>query len=449
VSKRTTATHGTSFYSCLGEGQLNKGFEDSESFYSLTLPDKLDSLRTVNGTIPPPRTPLSPLISKSEHPKSYPTHIQSLLLLVFSTIFFATASILLEFFFTQNISKNLSLSWLLLLLRSILQLIVGTPFLLLFKLNPFGPSGQRRTLFVVFILSFSLSITINVASTYIHSSTGFLSSMIIISLPLTLLMSFIFAKESLGIYRILTTVLFLIGVTLIVRPSFLINFVPYTSIHHFNVFQFNPLGIAVLAAQPTIVPESLTSSHSGMISASLVPFLFSIFIILTHRCRSRGVSVTVLLVWTGFGTMLASIVGLGTLNSQIDSLKDLQQTLDISSQVNSTSYLSNPEHFDFYSIITELSSWSWSDWLVVVFTLILSTSATIFTTLAAAKVEPGRTVLIRSVQILLTFALQSALFPTMYKPAWQDLCGAVVMAIAVIFVGIEEMIVDKKRWRWF
>ena len=48
VSRKTTATHGTGFHSCLGDGQVNKAFNDTESFYSLTLPDQLESMKQSN-----------------------------------------------------------------------------------------------------------------------------------------------------------------------------------------------------------------------------------------------------------------------------------------------------------------------------------------------------------------------------------------------------------------
>ena len=68
---KTTATHGTSFHSCLEDGQVNKAFNDTESLYSLTLPDQLESMKQSNGVAhlplqPPPAT----LSAKPEAPKS-------------------------------------------------------------------------------------------------------------------------------------------------------------------------------------------------------------------------------------------------------------------------------------------------------------------------------------------------------------------------------------------
>jgi len=443
VSRKTTATHGTSFHSCLGDGQVNKAFDDTESFYSLTLPDQLESMKQTNGVAHPiPQPPPANLNAKPEPPKSLPSHIQCLLLIVLSTIFFSTSSVLLEFFLTQK-SYSISFPWIFLFFRSCLQLLLSSSFLLFFKLNPFGPSGHRWILYLTSLLSFLISVTLVVGSTKLNSSTGFLSSMILISIPITLMISLILGRESLGIYRFLTALLFLVGATLLSRPSFLMARIPAAPLHHFNIFQFNPFGLTVISPQSSLVPESFTSSPMGMFSASLVPFFFSFLIFVTHKCRVRGISVTVLMLWISLGTLLASLMGVGTLNSQMDALLKIQG-------VDGLKYPTlNTTNFDISTILAEFSSWTWDHWVVMSAHVFLATLATFLTVLAAGKVKPGRTLLIRSVQILLTFALQSALFPSLYAPAWQDLCGAVVMTLAVLFVGLEEIIVDKKKWKWF
>lgn len=477
-SVASRGTLGTSYHSCLGAGgQVNDAFEDvdGETYYSLP-PDPQH--------LPPTSTPdvdtrdKTKTTSKPEPPTTRPHLYLGYLLLLVSSVLFTISALLLQLLLDSLSSPSPHLPWLLVLFRALVQLVVALPMLAVFRLSPVGPSGYRWPLYLSSLLSLLLTLSLHLASTRLHSP-AILSFLLLFSPPATLLLSFLLLREMLGLYRLPTSLLGLAGALLLARPAFLVKNISHSYNNLFNMAQFNMMGLSVVLPNIT-TPNSdtitspftdITTHHHdlttpypdplGLAAALTAPLVSAGLFVIHRQCRAEGVSVSVLLAWAGLGVGLASTIGLATLaggetsDLMVDklsnnSLGNLTESVSKNVIVGQSPFiLSNNTTADLSTALALLTLLTPSQWVLATISVLLGVIASSLSCLALGWVMPGKAVLIRSSQILLMFGLQSVLVTSPYQPAWYDVSGAVILAMAALFVVVEDFVVDKERWPWF
>jgi len=471
-SVASRGTIGTSYHSFLGEGgQVNEAYQDCESYYSLppeppSLPSSSPEVVTGDRT----------KTNKPEPPTSRPHLHLGYLLLLISSALFTISALLLQLLLDGLNSPSPHLPWLLVLFRALVQLVVALPMLAVFRVSPVGPSGYRWPVYLTSLLSLFLTLSLHLASTRLLSPAD-LSSILLLSPPATLLLSYLLTREQLGLYRLTTSLLGLAGVLLLARPAFLVKNISVSLNNLFNMAQFNMIGLSVvLPNNTTTYSDNMTSLYSdltthsniatqypdplGLVAALAAPLLSAGLLVINSQCRAGGVSVSVLLVWAGMGVGLASTIGLATLAerdtsdlmvAELSNISMGNLTENIATNVlvrPSPPILSNNTKF-MHTALDLLTLLTASQWVMATISVLLGVIASSLSSLAMAWVKPGKAVLIRSSQILLMFGLQLVFVNSPYKPAWYDVSGAVIFTMAVLFVLVEDLVVDKERWPLF
>jgi len=346
--------------------------------------------------------------------------------------------------------------WMLLIYRSLLQLLTSFPLLLGTKSNPLGPPGYRWRLYLTGLVTGFLLLALYLA---ISTLPPRIVAPILLTTPVvTTLLSWVILREHTGLYRMLTTCLLLAGVVLLTRPPPLFPNDDPTQLQ-LDLAQYNVYGYPVhfykeAQSVPDVpVPLAPPVDTLGLVAALAVPFLAAFLVILTRQCKE--VHFSVLMFWSALGALLVSCLGLYTLG-RLEEEAGPERGRD-GREI--------PEEMDRNSTIANLVAKSTSmmfgslvDWLVATLIAFLGIFVSIVVTKTLHVVPPGKLLLLQSTQVVAGYVLYlcvgggaAAVLPGVVKHplTWLDLGGAVCVAIAVVFTAVEEFIVDIKRWRWF
>lgn len=323
--------------------------------------------------------------------------------------------------------------WSILLFRATLQLVLMVPVLVYSRSNPMGPRGNRIGIYMQGIVGGVLLLGIFLAVKRVP--LGDCAAIFFSAPAFTLILSCFVLREHFGLLRMGIAVCMLTGVVLLSRPSFIfnpqeqvplvpeevtsLNAAPPTSQdllgYHRHLVRFNVLGWPVSfnkTNQISLLGSALNEdSHEydviGIIAAISVPILSAYLVILTRQCRDAHYSV--LVFWFGLGALCISLIGVFTLG--------------------------DPQIFQ-----------SSQDWILASLIALLGIAGNILMTQALKWVKPGKVMVLRSFEIVAAYILQICVFKT--TPVWLDLGGTVLVLVAVLLMGTEDIIMTKLKWRF-
>eukprot|EP00090_Calanus_glacialis_P045512 TRINITY_DN8492_c0_g1_i1.p1 TRINITY_DN8492_c0_g1~~TRINITY_DN8492_c0_g1_i1.p1 ORF type:complete len:507 (-),score=134.66 TRINITY_DN8492_c0_g1_i1:237-1757(-) len=450
---------GSNYYSCHDSmstktGIVNEGYLDNVSFYSLNDYD-LPSIAAVapnqrqrsvshSGEIP------SDMLAKDvdkEDIKGTPAYkyLGYLGVLVAATAVAGSTTVI-------SLVPSLS-PWVLLVYRSILQVVTSLPLMLGTRSNCLGPPGYRWRLYLTGLLTGFLLLALYLA---ISTLPPRIVAPILMTTPVvTVFLSWMVLREHLGLYRMLTTSLLVAGVVLLTRPPPLFPSDPPDQLQ-VNLAQYNLYGYPAHFHQSD---HSSTESLSipvdtlGLMAAMVAPFLAAALVILTRQCRE--VHFSVLLFWSALGSLLIGCVGLYTL----DKSGVVGEVMEAGRDAREISVLVNDaEDIDDIATVSSISTVRIfegpTEWLVATLVAFLGITVNVLVLKALHYIPPGKILLLKSGELVAGYVLHLCVGGVAGVGAqavlqWLDLGGAVCVGLAVIFAGFEELIVDSKRWRWF
>merc|ERR1719290_579055 len=100
--------------------------------------------------------------------------------------------------------------------RSILQLVISLPMILGTRSNILGPAGFRWRIYLTGLLTSFLLLSLYLSITSLPARI--VASILLTTPVVTVFMSWMVLKEHLGVYRLLTTSLLVAGCVLLTRP---------------------------------------------------------------------------------------------------------------------------------------------------------------------------------------------------------------------------------------
>merc|ERR1711970_613501 len=306
--------------------------------------------------------------------------------------------------------------WMVLVYRSILQLVTSLPLMLGTRSNLLGPAGYRWRLFL----------------------TGLLTSFLLLSLYLSIssLPARIVAlilMEHLGVYRLLTTSLLVAGFVLLTRPPPLFPADPPDHLQY-SIAQYNLYGY------PAQFQSGDKLETLPLIAAMVAPFIAAVLVIITRQCQA--VHFSVLLFWSALGSLLMGCIGLYSLGK--DEIGGGREGREIPDDINEV-VLSEPG-------VTSIEIFEGpTEWLVATLVAFLGIFVNVVILKVLKYLQPGKVMLLKAAELVAGYVLHLCVTGQGSHAVlrWLDMGGAVCVGLAVAFTGLEEFVVDTKRWRWF
>eukprot|EP00092_Neocalanus_flemingeri_P022727 GFUD01024647.1.p1 GENE.GFUD01024647.1~~GFUD01024647.1.p1 ORF type:complete len:504 (-),score=120.32 GFUD01024647.1:171-1682(-) len=448
----------SSYFSCqdnasVRTGTVNEGYQDNLSFYSF---NDIPSLAPVNAVVPIQRQRSvsnanngDKEVGKDGDEDVPRTHKY----LAYLAVIVAASAVAGSTTVTSQVSISASV---LLVYRSLLQLVTSFPLLLGTRSNCLGPPGYRWRLYLTGLLTGFLLLALYLA---ISSLPPRIVAPILMTTPvLTMLLSCVVFGEHTGLYRMLTTSLFLAGVVLLTRPPPLF---PNDASDQLQVdlAQYNLYAFPTHFYQPTPpspatpLPLAQPVDTLGLVAALVAPFLAAFIVILTRQCRE--VHFSVLLFWSALGSLLVGCIGLYTLRQEEDGQERSRDAREIPDPASTGPDMVNPTNI--HSLSNRMFEGP-TEWLVATLVAILGIFVNVAITKALQIVPPGKLVLLKSAEVVAGYVLHLCVWGGATSVSagvlgqslqWLDLGGAVCVGLAVVFTGVEDLIVDTKRWRWF
>lgn len=314
-----------------------------------------------------------------------------------------TFSIIAGFCFTScnvgikfaGISIEVS-SWQMLFVRCLSQLIIMVPIMWWTKSNIFGtPDFATRWRIAAqgivggFLL---LSIFEAVQRLPIGDCTAIFFS----NPACTLVLSVFLLKDHCGLYRTFIGGILIAGVVVISRPP------------------------AFFYPDQATAPQNGTSDENspvmkepydlvGLGFALAVPIISAWIAIITRE--ARHVHYSVLVFWFAVGGLIISIIGMFGIDT--DPL---------------------------------FTNWTATTWILCSQQAVLGIVGSMLMTKAVCWVQPSKVMVIRSFQVIISYAIQVEFFGTM--PHWSDLFGAACIVSAVLFISLEDKIMKQVDCRF-
>jgi len=350
--------------------------------------------------------------------------------------------------------------WVLLVYRSLLQLVTSFPLLLGTRSNCLGPPGYRWRLYLTGLLTGFLLLALYLA---ISTLPPRIVAPILLTTPVvTTLLSWVVLGEHTGLYRMLTTSLLLAGVVLLTRPPPLF---PNDSPDHlqldlaqYNLYDY-PVHFYQTADSASDVPLPLVPPVDtlGLVAAFVAPILAAFLVILTRQCRE--VHFSVLMFWSALGSLMIGCIGLYTLGQGQMSQERVRDAREIPDPITNSPEMVNTTIISSFSTkFTNRMFEGPTEWLVATLVAFLGILVNIVITKTLHVVPPGKLMLLKSTELVVGYVLHLCVWggaasgtagALRHSLQWLDLGGAVCVVLAVVFTGVEELIVDTKRWRWF
>jgi len=313
--------------------------------------------------------------------------------------------------------------WMVLVYRSILQLVTSLPLMLGTRSNLLGPTGYRWRLYLTGLLTTFLLLSLYLS---ISSLPARIVAPILMTTPVvTVLMSWLMLREHLGVYRLLTTSLLVAGFILLTRPPPLFPADPPDHLQY-SIAQYNLYGYPA-QFQPGDSLDTL-----ALIAAMVAPFIAAVLVIITRQCQA--VHFSVLLFWSALGSLLMGCIGLYSLGK--DEVGRGREEIPVLSEPGVTS-------LEIFEGPTE--------WLVATLVAFLGIFVNVVILKVLKYLQPGKVMLLKAAELVAGYVLHLCVTGQGTHAAlrWLDMGGAVCVGLAVAFAGLEEFVVDTKRWRWF
>jgi len=227
----------------------------------------------------------------------------------------------------------------------------------------------------------------------------------------TMILSTCMLRDHCGLYRTAIGIVLMSGILVISRPP---GIFPPDLIPSLELELLNTGGTNLTMNPTTLAPltdELETSGHKmvGIGVALLVPIFSAFLAILTRQLRH--VHYSVLVFWFAVGGQVISTIFVITL--------DAKQTF---------------------------SEWDLRTWLLCFFQSVIGIIGAMLMTKAVCWVTPAKTMVIRSLQIIVAYAIQVFAFGT--TPHLADLAGAACIMAAVFAMFAEDAVMAKVPWRF-
>merc|ERR1711970_871593 len=314
--------------------------------------------------------------------------------------------------------------WMVLVYRSILQLVTSLPLML-------GPAGSRWRLSLTGLLTSFLLLSLYLS---ISSLPARIVAPILMTTPVvTVLMSWLVLREHLGVYRLLTTSLLVAGFILLTRPPPLFPADPPDHLQY-SIAQYNLYGY------PAQFQSGDKLDTLPLIAAMVAPFIAAVLVIITRQCQA--VHFSVLLFWSALGSLLMGCIGLYSLGR--DEVEGGREGREIPDDINEV-VLSEPG-------VTSIEIFEGpTEWLVATLVAFLGIFVNVVILKVLKYLQPGKVMLLKAAELVAGYVLHLCVTSqgTHAVLHWLDMGGAVCVGLAAAFAGLEEFVVDTKRWRWF
>ena len=157
--------------------------------------------------------------------------------------------------------------------RSILQLVTSLPLMLGTRSNLLGPAGYRWRVYLTGLLTSFLLLSLYLS---ISSLPARIVAPILMTTPVvTVIMSWLVLREHLGVYRLLTTSLLVAGFVLLTRPPPLFPADPPDHLQY-SIAQYNLYGY------PAQFQSGDTLDPLALVAAMVAPFIAALLLIITR-----------------------------------------------------------------------------------------------------------------------------------------------------------------------
>merc|ERR1711970_15102 len=314
---------------------------------------------------------------------------------------------------------------------TVTSLVTSLPLMLGTRSNLLGPTGYRWRLYLTGLLTSFLLLSLYLS---ISSLPARIVAPILMTTPVvTVLMSWLVLREHLGVYRLLTTGLLVAGFILLTRP--LPPFPADPPDHlQYSIAQYNLYGY------PAQFQPGETLDTLALIAAMVAPFIAAVLVIITRQCQA--VHFSVLLFWSALGSLLMGCIGLYSLGrDEVGGGREGREIPDdINEVVLSESGVTSIEIFE-----------GPTEWLVATLVAFLGIFVNVVILKVLKYLQPGKVMLLKAAELVAGYVLHLCVTGQGSHAVlrWLDMGGAVCVGLAVAFTGLEEFVVDTKRWRWF
>lgn len=178
--------------------------------------------------------------------------------------------------FVQEVSPGLP-PWVVLMYRSLTQLLASLPLLLLTRSNPFGPPGTRGRLLVSALLNCFLVLCLHLA---VARTPWSLAATLLLLAPVAAhLVSACVCGEHVGVFRLLSLCVYISGVVMVTRPPPMFPQLDTRSPLHRDLAQHNLYGYPVHFLRDGSQQEDLVA---GVIAALATVILTSLILVVNR-----------------------------------------------------------------------------------------------------------------------------------------------------------------------
>lgn len=354
--------------------------------------------------------------------------------------------------FVQEVSPGLP-PWVVLMYRSLTQLLASLPLLLLTRSNPFGPPGTRGRLLVSALLNCFLVLCLHLA---VARTPWSLAATLLLLAPVAAhLVSACVCGEHVGVFRLLSLCVYISGVVMVTRPPPMFPQLDTRSPLHRDLAQHNLYGYPVHFLRDGSQQEDLVA---GVIAALATVILTSLILVVNRQCRE--VSSSVVMFWSSVGCVAMSGLGLYTLGqADTDTRGDREgrEIPELGTQAASlnTSGLPGPGPGDLAGVVLYPNRLfeGTVEWLVATLISFLGVFATVILIKSAQYLPPGKISLLHTSQLVAAYLLVTSFSQVagagVASLHWLDLVGVLLVVFTLLAVSFEDKIVDIKRWSWF
>lgn len=292
-------------------------------------------------------------------------------------------------------------SWQLLFVRCVLQMLVMAPIMIYNRSNPFGTpdfatrwriqaQGALGGVLLLGIFEAVGSLPLGDATAIFFSSPAF-----------TLVLSAIILKEHCATYRTLIAAVLLGGVVILSRPPALFPPPPSQNTTNSSAYSHG------YAHDPYEGAYDVT----GILAAVMVPILSALIVIITRQAKHIHYSVFVF--WFAVGGQIVSIFGI---------------------------YFFQPQG------PTIFENWEVRQWVLSFLVAFVGIVGSILMTKAVCWVAPSKVMVVRSFEVVAAYILQVTVFDT---PTYlSDVGGTLLILLAVALMGVEDLVMQRVRWRF-
>lgn len=459
---RNNSYNSYNFYNCQDDvmetrtGLVNEGYQDNVSFYSFNgsfNSPKNSIISTASGRL---RSVSDSVLHSFVHENiddtdSTDTTTQqkkeigsSVTKTYLSFIFVIVAGVAVgASTYCHHLSTELP-TWVVMMYRSLIQLLISLLSMLLTKSNPLGSPGTRWQLLVSGLLNSVLVLSLYLIMSSSQPMSTVVASIMMLTPVTTNIISSMMCREHIGIYRVLTLCVYVAGTLLVTRPGPMFPQTPDTQLQqelsHHNIYGFP----SYFSHEDSVYQSDVV----GVVAAVVVIIISGVILNLNRQCKETSLSVV--LFWNSLGSVAISAIGLYTLNPTEDAVITTRAGREIPDlhykvmEADNNVIMNGTDHVVSVNRMFEGTT----EWLVASLISLLGVFATLVMIKVTQYIEPGTASLLHSSHLITGYILVTTTLVTS-NMALLDLVGVILVILTVLAVLVENKIVDVKRWKWF